>query len=97
MLFATNKQRFDDFSIKLLPFLLDYSKNIITQETMNNLYALAKDCDIEQWREKMFSGERVNSTEVRAVLHTALRDLSFKPLIVQVKIFQQTFKKYLIT
>jgi len=84
-LFASNAQRFDDFSIKLAPFLLDYSKNIITQETMNNLYALAKECDIEQWREKMFSGARINSTEDRAVLHTALRDRSSKPIMIDGK------------
>jgi glucose-6-phosphate isomerase len=43
---------------------------------MYNLYALAKECDIEQWREKMFSGEHINSTDDRAVLHTALCDRS---------------------
>ena len=79
-MFKANSQRFDDFSIELDPFLLDYSKNIITKETMNNLYALAKECDVEGWREKMFSGERINSTEDRAVLHTALRDRSGKPI-----------------
>jgi len=73
-LFDASDTRFDDFSIELDPFLLDYSKNIITKETMSSLFALAKECDIESWREKMFSGERINRTEDRAVLHTALRN-----------------------
>jgi len=73
-LFDASDTRFDDFSIELDPFLLDYSKNIITKETMSSLFALAKECDIESWRGKMFSGERINRTEDRAVLHTALRN-----------------------
>ncbi len=73
-LFDASDTRFDDFSIELDPFLLDYSKNIITKETMSSLFALAKECDIESWREKMFSGGRINRTEDRAVLHTALRN-----------------------
>ena len=52
---------------------LDYSKNIITPETIEKLTALAKACDLETWRDKMFSGEKINNTEDRAVLHTLLR------------------------
>jgi len=81
-LFAENESRFDDFSIKLEPFLLDYSKNIVTKETMTNLINLAKETEVEQWRTKMFAGERINSTEDRAVLHTALRDRSLKPKFI---------------
>jgi len=81
-LFANDKQRFDKFSIQLPPFLLDYSKNLIDDETLKGLIALAKDCDVESWREKMFSGERINTTEDRAVLHTALRNRAQKPIIL---------------
>jgi glucose-6-phosphate isomerase len=81
-LFKQNSQRFEQFSIKLAPFLLDYSKNLISEDTMSMLFDLAKECNIEQWREKMFSGERINSTEDRAVLHTALRSRSDKPVML---------------
>jgi len=75
-LFDEHENRFADFSIKLAPFLLDYSKNIITTDTMQLLFSLAKDCEVELWRKKMFSGEAINRTEGRAVLHTALRNKS---------------------
>lgn len=81
-LFKANKQRFDDFSIKLPSMLLDYSKNLLTEETITLLLDLAKECQLEQWREKMFSGERINSTEERSVLHTLLRDRTEKPFIL---------------
>ncbi len=71
--FATDKQRFEHFSVNAPSLLLDYSKNLVTQETMLKLMALAQESDVITWREKMFSGERINSTENRAVLHTALR------------------------
>ncbi len=84
-LFTQNSQRFEQFSIKLAPFLLDYSKNLINNDTMSMLIDLAKECDVEQWREKMFTGERINSTEDRAVLHTALRSRSDKPIMLNGK------------
>ncbi|MGV2871871.1 glucose-6-phosphate isomerase [Colwellia sp. E150_009] len=84
-MFCEDKNRFSKFSIQLNPFLLDYSKNLITQDTMQNLVALAKDCNVETWREKMFNGERINKTEDRAVLHTALRNRAQKPIFVEGK------------
>ena len=84
-MFCEDKNRFNKFSIQLNPFLLDYSKNLITQDTMQNLVALAKDCNVETWREKMFNGERINKTEDRAVLHTALRNRAQKPIFVEGK------------
>ncbi|MFT5163926.1 MAG: glucose-6-phosphate isomerase, partial [Alteromonadaceae bacterium] len=81
-LFEKNKQRFDHFSIDLPRLLLDYSKNLINQQTLDLLMQLARDVDVEQWREKMFAGERINFTENRAVLHVALRDRSEKTLLV---------------
>ncbi|MEK7810987.1 MAG: glucose-6-phosphate isomerase, partial [Pseudomonadota bacterium] len=53
--------------------MLDYSKNLITSETMPLLFALARQSNLENWREKMFGGDKINFTEHRAVLHTALR------------------------
>jgi len=84
-LFQQDSQRFEQFSIKLAPFLLDYSKNLISNETMSLLFDLARECDVEQWREDMFSGQRINSTEDRAVLHTALRSRSDKPIMLDGK------------
>ncbi len=52
---------------------LDYSKNTATKETIGLLVDLAKSCQLEEWRDKMFSGEKINNTQDRAVLHTALR------------------------
>ena len=73
-LFQLNPKRFQQFSIQLAPFLVDYSKNVISTSTMDLLINLAKECDVEAWREKMFSGERINSTEERAVI--AVKPLS---------------------
>lgn len=81
-LFAVDKQRFEKLSIQLPSLLLDYSKNIITDKTMSSLINLAKECDVESWREKMFEGERINKTEDRAVLHTALRNRSLSPITI---------------
>ena len=82
-LFATDSQRFNQFSLQLPRMLLDYSKNLVTKETMDKLVALATECEIESWREKMFSGERINSTEERAVLHTALRNNTDQKLFLE--------------
>ncbi|MBM2845574.1 MAG: glucose-6-phosphate isomerase [Bacteroidetes bacterium] len=84
-LFASDPRRFQKCSIRWNDFLLDYSKNRITEETMNLLFALARQADVEGWREKMFSGERINFTENRAVLHTALRNRSNRPIMVDGK------------
>ncbi|TWX69071.1 glucose-6-phosphate isomerase [Colwellia sp. C1TZA3] len=84
-LFKENPQRFEQFSIKLAPFLLDYSKNVIDKQTMTKLLELAKECDIEGWRKKMFAGERINPTEDRSVLHVALRNRSHKPITLEGK------------
>jgi len=73
-LFEEDRQRFNKFSIKLPSLLLDYSKNLVVEETLSKLIDLANDCELDVWREKMFCGERINRTENRAVLHTALRN-----------------------
>jgi glucose-6-phosphate isomerase len=81
-LFAQDGQRFEKFSIELPKLLLDYSKNLIDSETMSTLFELANETQVLEWREKMFSGEKINKTEDRAVLHTALRRKSNEPLII---------------
>ncbi|GAB3629372.1 glucose-6-phosphate isomerase [Pandoraea terrae] len=73
-LFAQDAARFDHFSVEAAGIFLDYSKNILTTETLALLMALARQADIETWRDAMFSGQHVNCTEDRAVLHVALRD-----------------------
>ncbi|MCB0061764.1 MAG: glucose-6-phosphate isomerase [Caldilineaceae bacterium] len=81
-LFAQDPQRFDRFSLKFQDILFDYSKNRITEKTMALLLALAKQANVEEWIAAMFSGEKINNTEGRAVLHVALRNRSNRPILV---------------
>ncbi len=81
-LFEEDANRFDKFQIKLDDILIDYSKNIITQETINLLIELANETELATAIEAMFHGERINQTENRAVLHTALRNRSNTPVMV---------------
>ncbi|MEJ7692884.1 glucose-6-phosphate isomerase [Daejeonella sp.] len=69
-----DEARFDKFSIKFGDILLDYSKNRINGETQKLLLELAQECGLKEAVEAMFKGEKINETEDRAVLHTALRD-----------------------
>lgn len=80
--FALDSGRFNRFTVRCEDLLLDYSKNRITKETMEKLIALANAVDMSGWIERMFSGETINNTEGRAVLHTALRNRSNTPVIV---------------
>ncbi|MCW2246076.1 glucose-6-phosphate isomerase [Azospirillum fermentarium] len=72
-LFAADHDRFSRFSLTAAGLTLDYSKNRITDETLDLLCALARQQGVEEWRDRMFTGEPINTTENRAVLHTALR------------------------
>ncbi|MEW6444930.1 MAG: glucose-6-phosphate isomerase [Pseudomonadota bacterium] len=81
-LFSEDPDRFERFSLRAGELFLDYSKNRITDETMRLLVQLAREADVEAWREKMFCGEKINFTEGRAVLHTALRNRSNSPIFV---------------
>lgn len=74
-LFTQNPHRFDTFSQQYEGLLLDYSKNRITEETLDGLLSLFSECEVGTWRDRMFAGERINSTERRAVQHVALRNL----------------------
>jgi len=81
-LFANDPQRFDRFSIQFEDILVDFSKNRITEETIDLLLDLAKACRLEESVEKMFSGDKINETEGRAVLHVALRNRTGTPIHV---------------
>ncbi|EAT58481.1 glucose-6-phosphate isomerase, partial [Chlorobium ferrooxidans] len=72
-LFRNDSQRFERFSLRCGELLLDYSKNRITPRTMELLVELARNAGVEAKRSAMFEGQAINSTENRAVLHTALR------------------------
>jgi len=72
-LFARDPARYGKFSLSMDGLLLDYSKQLVTGETMQLLGALARECKVESSIASMFSGERINTTENRAVLHVALR------------------------
>ncbi|MPW31186.1 glucose-6-phosphate isomerase [Agarivorans sp. B2Z047] len=82
-LFAADADRFNRFSVEFNEqILLDYSKNLITEETMQQLVALAKETKLDSAIKAMFSGEKINQTEGRSVLHTALRNRSNTPVMV---------------
>jgi glucose-6-phosphate isomerase len=81
-LFEADPSRFEKFSLKLDDLLLDYSKHRITEETLSLLFQIAHEAKIEVWRDRMFAGEKINITEDRAVLHTALRNRSNTPVYV---------------
>jgi glucose-6-phosphate isomerase len=80
-LFASDPDRFARFSLRLDDLLLDYSKNRITEETLRLLLDLARQADLEGWRDRMFAGDRINTTEQRAVLHVALRNRSNRKVL----------------
>ncbi|MTC74857.1 glucose-6-phosphate isomerase [Providencia sp. wls1919] len=85
-LFAQDEQRFTKFSATFDDqILVDFSKNRITQETLDKLLALAKETQLEDAIKSLFSGEKINRTEDRAVLHTALRNLDNTPVLVDGK------------
>ncbi len=80
--FAQDPQRFERFSLRLGDILLDYSKNRITEETISLLLDLAHQAHVADKIEAMFSGQKYNNTEKRAVLHVALRNRSNRPIQV---------------
>lgn len=80
-LFAADPTRFKKYSLQLEDILFDYSKNIITDKTKSLLLQLFQECDVPAAIKAMFSGEKINGTEGRSVLHIALRNLSGKPVL----------------
>lgn len=84
-MFNQEPERFKKYSIQLDDLLLDYSKNRITDKTLELLFKLARQMNLEDMRERMFTGEKINFSEHRAVLHTALRNRSNTPVYVDGK------------
>ncbi len=84
-LFQADPERFNKFSINFNDILVDYSKNRIDDQTVALLIQLAKECRVKEAAEAMFSGEKINVTEGRPVLHIALRNRSNKPIYVDGK------------
>jgi glucose-6-phosphate isomerase len=80
-LFEGDTDRYERLSRRLDDLLFDFSKHRVTDETLELLWQLAREVDLDSWFERMFSGERINLTEDRAVLHVALRNRSERPII----------------
>jgi glucose-6-phosphate isomerase len=83
--FAADPQRAENFTQAACGIELDFSKNLITDEVMQALQAVATECQVSEKSQAMFVGEIINHTEKRAVLHTALRNFSGKPVLVDDK------------
>ncbi|MDP8101244.1 glucose-6-phosphate isomerase [Phocoenobacter atlanticus] len=82
-LFAQDNQRFDSYSRQFEDqMLVDFSKNALNQTTLDLLYKLAEECQLESAKQAMFSGQKINRTEDRAVLHVALRNRANTPIMV---------------
>ncbi|MEX6689753.1 glucose-6-phosphate isomerase [Danxiaibacter flavus] len=94
-LFKNDADRFKNFSITLNSIVFDYSKNIITPKTIQLLQQLAEECKVKDGINAMFSGEIINETEQRSVLHTALRNFSGQPVMSEGKDVMPDVKKVL--
>ena len=92
-LFAADPTRFDQYSISTPDLLFDYSKNIITEKTVQLLLQLAKECGLENAINAQFEGNAINETENRAVLHTALRNFTDTSILVDGKNILPEIKK----
>lgn len=84
-LFAADPQRFQSFSLQFEDILFDYSKNLLNAQSLQLLQELAKECKLDEAIKAMFQGEKINATEQRAVLHTALRNVSGQPVLLDGK------------
>ncbi len=96
-----DKNRHQDFSLRVGDFFLDYSKNRVNKDTLKLLFQFARKSKIREQTERMFRGEKINWTEDRAVLHTALRNCSSHPLVVegldrmpQIRVVLQKMKRF---
>ena len=94
-LFQYNENRFKDFSLETESFLFDYSKNLADSRTIELLLDLAKETELKSAIKSMFAGDKINETEGRAVLHTALRDFSDKEILVDGENIKPGIKKVL--
>ena len=100
-LFEQDKDRFNKFSVQGENILFDHSKSNIDEETLQLLFSLAEECKLKDAVDAMFSGEKINRTEDRAVLHTALRNFSDQPVMLDgkdvmpdVRAVQEQMKKF---
>ena len=84
-LFDADATRFSKYSLQLENILFDFSKNNVDDETLAILLELAEECKLKDAIEAMYAGEKINKTEDRAVLHTALRNFSNKPVLFEGK------------
>jgi glucose-6-phosphate isomerase len=83
--FASDPNRFKMMSHEACGLFVDYSKHRATDRTMTLLFGLARQAEVEAWRDKMFAGEKINVTENRSVLHVALRNRPGRPIVVDGK------------
>lgn len=84
-MFEADPNRAEKYSLKAAGLFLDYSKNIVTQEVLEHLFELARERGLDNKIQAMFNGEKINHTEDRAALHTALRNFSKKPVVLNGK------------
>ena len=82
-LFSNDPKRYANFSLRFDDIVFDYSKNIISEKTMQLLLQLAEECKVKEGINAMFSGDIINGTEKRSVLHTALRNFSGQPVFAE--------------
>jgi glucose-6-phosphate isomerase len=94
-LFNSDPERFSKYSVINRDIVFDYSKNIITDKTIQLLLQLADECKLKEGIEAMFNGDKINETENRAVLHTALRNLSDGPVFAEGRNIMPEVKKVL--
>ena len=81
-LFADDPERGTRMSMQTNDIFIDYSKNLVTDEVLKKLFALARSSRVEELKVSMFNGDRINTSEDRAVLHTALRNTSDQPVML---------------
>lgn len=94
-LFQYNPHRFEENSVQKENYLFDYSKNLADKKTIELLLNLAEECKLKESIELMFNGSLINENENRAVLHTALRDFSENPIVVEGEDIKPQIKKVL--
>jgi glucose-6-phosphate isomerase len=94
-MFTEDPERFQKFSFAVPEIICDFSKNIINDTTINLLLQLADECGLREAIDAMFMGEKINETEDRSVLHTALRNFSGEPVVSDGKDVMPAIKKVL--
>ncbi|AKH96115.1 glucose-6-phosphate isomerase [Elizabethkingia anophelis] len=94
-LFSEDKSRFSEFSIQKDNLLFDFSKNLVDKKAFQLLLALAEECHLKDSIEKMFTGDLINQTENRAVLHTALRNFGEEKIVVNGKSIDEDVQRVL--